>query len=141
PFFNPPYADYVVYEQLCHEFMNHSRTWAAFLHGVLIWRLAVHSLGLDHLPSVVKVISTEAIPFGDLFVGDGGQTYYNDGLLEEEINFMCRTYYIDLCECDSLEVVSWWPWPNAWNASGLNVSFWSACCEDWFQTHLGNIRE
>ncbi|KAG1883643.1 hypothetical protein F4604DRAFT_1575390 [Suillus subluteus] len=114
-------------------------TRAAFLHGGLIWQLALHSLGFDHLPSLVKGISTEAVPFGDLFVEDGGQTYYDDGLSEEEIDFMCGTYYIDLRECDGLEVVSWWPWPNAWNASGLNVSFWSARCKDWFQTRLGNI--
>jgi hypothetical protein len=31
--------------------------------------------------------------------------------------------------------------PHAWNASGLNVGFWSAHCEDWFQTRLDNIRE
>ncbi|KAG1721117.1 hypothetical protein EDB19DRAFT_1646668, partial [Suillus lakei] len=137
PPFNPPYADYVVYEQLRHEFMNRPRVRAAFLHGGLIWRLALHSLGFDHLPSVVEGISTEAVPFGDLFVGDGGQTYYDDGLSEEEIDFMCGTYYIDLHECTT--VVSWWPRPNAWNASGLNVGFWSARCEDWFQTCLGNI--
>ncbi|KIK31445.1 hypothetical protein CY34DRAFT_103292 [Suillus luteus UH-Slu-Lm8-n1] len=112
---------------------------AAFLHGGLIWRLALHSLGFDHLPSVIEGISTEAIPFGDLLVGDGGQTYYDDGLSEEEIDFMCGTYYIDLREWTT--VVSWWPRPNAWNVSGLNVGFWSARCEDWFQTRLGNIQE
>ncbi|KAG2100705.1 uncharacterized protein F5147DRAFT_655494 [Suillus discolor] len=103
------------------------------------WQLALHSLGFDHLPSVLDGISTEAVPFGELLVGHGGQTYYNDGLLEEEIDFMCRMYYIDLR--DGPEVVSWWPRPNTWNASGLNVGFWSACCEDWFQGRLGNLQE
>ncbi|KAG2039457.1 hypothetical protein BDR03DRAFT_860197, partial [Suillus americanus] len=127
------------YEQLCHEFMNRPRMRAAFLHGGLVWRLALHSLGFDHLPSVLEGISTEAVPSGNLLVGDDGQTYYDDGLSEEEIDFMCGTYYIDLHECDGPGVVSWWPQPNAWNVSGLNVGFWSACCEDWFQVHLGNI--
>ncbi|KAG1851715.1 hypothetical protein F4604DRAFT_1592344 [Suillus subluteus] len=139
PPFNPLYADYIVYEQLCHEFMNLPRARAAFLHGGLVWRLALHSLGFDHLPSVLDGISTEAVPFGELLIGDGGQTHYDDGLSEEEINFMCGTYYIE--HRDGQEVVSWWPQPNAWNVSGLNVGFWSARCEDWFQGRLGNIRE
>ncbi|KAG1848862.1 hypothetical protein F4604DRAFT_1593706 [Suillus subluteus] len=139
PPFNPLYADYIVYEQLRHEFMNLPRARAAFLHGGLVWWLALHSLGFDHLPSVLDGISTEAVLFGELLIGDGGQTHYDDGLSEEEINFMCGTYYIE--HRDGQEVVSWWPWPNAWNVSGLNVGFWSARCEDWFQGRLGNIRE
>ncbi|KAG1906106.1 uncharacterized protein F5891DRAFT_1182295 [Suillus fuscotomentosus] len=123
PPFNPPYTDYIVYEQLCHEFMNCPQARAAFLHGGLIWRLALHSLGVDHLPSVL----------------DCGQTYYDDGLLLEEIDFMCRTYYID--HRDGSEVVSWWPQPNTWNVSGLNIGFWSARWEDWFQVCLGNLQE
>ncbi|KAG1761291.1 hypothetical protein EDD22DRAFT_780036, partial [Suillus occidentalis] len=139
PPFNPLYADYIIYEQLCHEFMNRPRARAAFLHGGLVWRLALHSLGFNHLPSVLDGISTEAVPFGELLIGDGDQTYYNDGLSEEEIDFMCGTYYID--HCDGPEIVSWWPRPDAWNTSGLNVGFWSARCEDWFQGCLGNLRE
>ncbi|KAG1901587.1 uncharacterized protein F5891DRAFT_950452 [Suillus fuscotomentosus] len=122
--FQSPYTDYIVYEQLRHEFMDRPRARAAFLHGGLIWQLALHSLGVDHLPSVFDGISTEAVPFGNLLVGNSGQTYYDNGLSEEEINFMCGTYYID--HCDSSEVVSWWPRPNTWNVSGLNVGFWSA---------------
>ncbi|KAG1891831.1 uncharacterized protein F5891DRAFT_1197342 [Suillus fuscotomentosus] len=128
--FRATYADYVVYEQLRHEFMNRPRARAAFLQGGLVWRLAVHSMGFHHLPSVLDGISTEAVPFGDLLVGNGS-TYYNDGLQDEEIDF--------------LTAHRMWspggPWPNAWDASGLNVGFWSPRCEDWFQRRLDNIRE
>ncbi|KAG1718991.1 hypothetical protein EDD22DRAFT_963485 [Suillus occidentalis] len=123
--FQATYADYVVYEQLRHEFMNRPRARAAFLHGGLVWRLALHSLGFHHLPSILEGISTEAVPFGDLLVGNGS-TYYNDGLPDEEIDFMWSPGG---------------PRPNAWDASGLNVGFWSARCEDWFQRRLDNIRE
>ncbi|KAG2351036.1 hypothetical protein BDR07DRAFT_1502867 [Suillus spraguei] len=40
-----------------------------------------------------------------------------------------------------MDKVSWWPRPQAWAASGLNVGFWSTRCEEWFQKRLGNIRE
>ncbi|KAG2084396.1 hypothetical protein BD769DRAFT_1374932, partial [Suillus cothurnatus] len=109
---------------------------AAFLHGGLIWQLALHSLSFDHLPSVLDGILTEAVPFGHLLFWND-QTYYDDGLSDEEIDFICRTYYIE--KPQSMDVVSWWPRPNTWDASGLNLGFWSARCEDWFQKCLDNI--
>ncbi|KAG1728485.1 uncharacterized protein EDB91DRAFT_1060553 [Suillus paluster] len=138
--FRAIYTDYIVYEQLRHDFMNRPRARAAFLHGGLIWWLALHSLGFDHLPSVLDGISPEAVPFG-LLLCSNDQTYYDDGLSEEEIDFMCGTYYVHQAQGTDVVVSSWWPRPHAWNASGLNVGFWSARCEDWFQTRLGNIRE
>ncbi|KAG2123773.1 uncharacterized protein EDB93DRAFT_1098888, partial [Suillus bovinus] len=136
--------DHVIYEQLHHEFMNRPRARAVFLHGRLVWQLALHSMGFHHLPFILNGISTEAIPFGNLLVGNGS-TYYNNGLQDEEIDFVCGTYYIDWHKltrvqinhsCSDLyfplDVVSWWPRPNAWDASGLNVSFWSPCCKGWF---------
>jgi hypothetical protein len=86
------YADYVVYEQHRHEFMNQPRARAALLHGGLVWRLALHSFGFDNLPSVLEGISREAVPFGlMLLIND--QTYFDDELSEEEVDFMCGTYY------------------------------------------------
>ncbi|KIK32508.1 hypothetical protein CY34DRAFT_19003 [Suillus luteus UH-Slu-Lm8-n1] len=138
PRFRPVYADYIMYEQHHHEFMNQPRARAALLHGGLIWRLALHSLGFDVLPSVLDGISPEAVPF-DLMISINDQTYFDDELSEEEINFMCRTYYVQTND-GNMEIASWWPRPQAWVVSGLNVGFWSSRCESWFQSHLDNIR-
>jgi len=35
--------------------------------------------------------------------------------------------------------LSWWPRPQAWAGSGLDVGFWSSQCKDWFQKCLKNI--
>ncbi|KAG1827996.1 hypothetical protein EV424DRAFT_1536997 [Suillus variegatus] len=83
PHFRPVYADYIMYEQHRHEFMNQPRARAALLHGGLIWRLALHSLGFEVLPSVLDGISREAVPFG-LMLSIDGQTYFDDELSEEE---------------------------------------------------------
>ncbi|KAG1769976.1 hypothetical protein EV702DRAFT_1202643 [Suillus placidus] len=93
PRFRPVYADYIVYEQHHHEFMNQPRARAALLHGGLVWRLALHSLGFDVLPSVLDGISREAVPFG-LMLDVNSQTYFDDELSEEEVDFMCGTYYV-----------------------------------------------
>ncbi|KAJ8579438.1 hypothetical protein M405DRAFT_870272 [Rhizopogon salebrosus TDB-379] len=87
------YADYVMYEQHRHEFMNQPRARAALLHGGLIWRLALHSFGFDDLPSVLDGLSREAVPFG-LMLSINGQTYFDDELSEEEEDFICGTYHI-----------------------------------------------
>jgi hypothetical protein len=156
PRFRPVYADYIMYEQHRHEFMNQPRARAALLHGGLIWRLALHSLGFDVLPSVLDGISPEAVPFG-LMLSINDQTYFDDELSQEEIYFMCGTYYVqtskffllpapaaltfEYLDDGNMEIASWWPRPQAWAVSGLNVGFWSSRCESWFQSRLDNIRQ
>jgi hypothetical protein len=92
PGFSAVYADYVVYEQYRHEFMNQPHARAALLHGGLIWQLALHSIGFDELPSVLDGLSREAVPFG-VMLSINGQTDFDDELSEEEVDFMCGTYH------------------------------------------------
>ncbi|KAG1789902.1 uncharacterized protein HD556DRAFT_1243200 [Suillus plorans] len=139
PTFSAVYADYVVYEQYRHEFMNQPRARAALLHKGLVWRLALHSIGFDALPSVLDGISREAVPFG-LMLSIDGQTNFDDELSEEEVDFICGTYYI-YDNAGNVGKISWWPRPQAWATSGLNVGFWSTRCEHWFQKRLDNIRD
>ncbi|KAG2062975.1 hypothetical protein BDR04DRAFT_944128, partial [Suillus decipiens] len=64
--------------------------------------------------------------------------YFDDHLSEEEVDFICGTYYVRTD--GNLEKVSWWPRPQSWVTSGLNVGFWSSTCESWFKRRLENIR-
>lgn len=91
--FKPLNADYIIYEQHRHAFMKQPRARAALLHGGLIWRLALHSVGFDVLPSILEGVSQEAVPFGLKFT-IGNQTYFDDDLSKEEIDFMCGTYHL-----------------------------------------------
>ncbi|KAG2347646.1 hypothetical protein BDR05DRAFT_876126 [Suillus weaverae] len=68
------------------------------------------------------------------------QTYFDDELSEEEVDFMCGTYYVHHND-GNVEIVSWWPRPRAWAASGLNMGFWSSQCESWFLSCLENIQQ
>ncbi|KAG1870015.1 hypothetical protein F4604DRAFT_1584129 [Suillus subluteus] len=141
-YFRPPfkavYADYIAYEQYRHEFMNEDRARAALLRGGILWRLALHSIGFDALPSALIGISRDAVPFGQLLTING-ETHFDDELSEEEVDFICGTYYVYTSKFP--QKLSWWPGPQAWSGSGLDVGFWSARCESWFQTHLENIRQ
>ncbi|KAG2121669.1 hypothetical protein BD769DRAFT_1361176 [Suillus cothurnatus] len=142
-YFRPPfkavYADYITYEQYRHEFMKEDRARAALLRGGILWRLALHSLGFDILPSVLIGISQDAVPFGQM-LSLNGETHFDDDLSEEEVDFICGTYYV-YTNNGCIEKLSWWPRPQAWAGSGLDVGFWSSRCEDWFQKRLENIRQ
>jgi hypothetical protein len=96
-YFRPPfkavYADYVTYEQYRHEFMNEDRARAALLRGGILWRLALHSLGYDHLPNALFGLSRDAVPFGQMLTLNG-ETHFDDDLSEEEVDFICGTYYV-----------------------------------------------
>jgi hypothetical protein len=96
-YFRPPfkavYADYIAYEQYCHEFMNEACARAALLHGGILWRLALHSLGFDSLPSALIGLSWDAVPFRQMLTIND-VTHFDDDLSEEEVDFICGTYYV-----------------------------------------------
>lgn len=73
--------------------MNQPCARAVLLHGDLVWQLALHGLRFDVLPSVLDDISPEAVPF-DLMLDINGQTCFDDELSEEEVDFICGTYYV-----------------------------------------------
>ncbi|KAG2045870.1 hypothetical protein BDR06DRAFT_900081 [Suillus hirtellus] len=129
-YFQPPfkavYADYIAYEQYCHEFMNEDHAQAALLCGGILWQLALHSLGFNNLPSALIGISQDAVPFGQILTING-ETHFDDELLEEEVDFICgTTLKFESSDNGCIEKLSWWPRPQAWAGSGLDVGFWSA---------------
>jgi len=93
PPFKAAYADYITYEQYCHEFMKEDHARAALLRSGILWWLVLHSLGFNILPSVLIGISQDAVPFGQM-LSLNGETYFDDDLSEEEVDFICGTYYV-----------------------------------------------
>ncbi|KAG2109495.1 hypothetical protein BD769DRAFT_1365361 [Suillus cothurnatus] len=139
-YFRPPfkvvYADYITYEQYHHEFMKEDHAQATLLHGGILWQLALHSLGFNILPLVLIGISQDAVPFGQMLFLNG-ETHFNDDLSEEEVVSSAEHIMYNRC----IEKLSWWPRPQAWAGSGLDMGFWSSQCEDWFQKRLENIHQ
>ncbi|TDL13537.1 hypothetical protein BD410DRAFT_701897, partial [Rickenella mellea] len=65
--------------------------------------------------------------------------WLDDELSESEIDFICGTYKMFTAGAVP-QRESWWPRPNAWEGSGLNVGYWSETCEEWYQRRLAEIR-
>ena len=60
----------------------------------------------------------------------------------------CHTNYLSgqqdlshISQGEQTASVSWWPKQFTWEASGLNVGYWSTDDEAWFQKHLKDIRK
>ncbi|KAG1758723.1 hypothetical protein EDD22DRAFT_783529, partial [Suillus occidentalis] len=77
------------------ELMNEDCAQAALLCGSILWRLALHSLGYNHLPNALIGLSRDAVPFRQILTLNG-ETHFDNDLLEEEVNFICGTYYIHI---------------------------------------------
>ncbi|KAG2756741.1 hypothetical protein P692DRAFT_201699166 [Suillus brevipes Sb2] len=55
-------------------------------------------------------------------------THFDDNLLEEEVDFICGTYYVYTSKFPYIHIptkLSWWPRALAWAGSVLDVGFWS----------------
>ncbi|KZP01974.1 hypothetical protein FIBSPDRAFT_771417, partial [Athelia psychrophila] len=67
------------------------------------------------------------------FKGDT-KSYWDDELKDEDIDTVCGVYKIySGCHETQVSQSSWWPKPNIWNGSGLDVGYWSPTCEVWYQ--------
>ncbi|KAG1791779.1 uncharacterized protein BJ212DRAFT_1293720, partial [Suillus subaureus] len=93
PPFKAVYADYITYEQYHHEFMKEDCAQATLLHSGILWQLVLHSLGFDVLPLALIGISQDAVPFRQM-LSLNGKTHFDDDWLEEEVDFICRMYYV-----------------------------------------------
>ncbi|KAJ6504511.1 hypothetical protein DFH09DRAFT_1439992 [Mycena vulgaris] len=68
--------------------------------------------------------------------------YWDDCLTEQEIDLICGIYHVSTGQGgDSTQVakVSWWPKPLAFDASGINVGWWTPQWEKWYQTRLQQL--
>ncbi|KZP32143.1 hypothetical protein FIBSPDRAFT_685009, partial [Athelia psychrophila] len=60
----------------------------------------------------------------------------------EDIDIVCGVYKIySGCHETQVSHSSWWPKPNIWKGSGLDVGYWSPTCEVWYQKRLQAIHD
>ncbi|KIJ28729.1 hypothetical protein M422DRAFT_140290, partial [Sphaerobolus stellatus SS14] len=65
--------------------------------------------------------------------------YVEESLKQDEIDLICGIYKLDIGDGNRNRELSWWPRPNAWKKSGLDVGYWSTGCERWYQERLVRI--
>ncbi|KAI0634147.1 hypothetical protein C8Q77DRAFT_1056369 [Trametes polyzona] len=129
--------DYFAYERRTRELLLQLRGRAAFLKGGIVWRLAVEVLH-GGLPDVVTAgPSKDVYSWGQPFRPERGDDYYDDALSSDELDAICGVNKVFTDDSfKQTQDLSWWPKPNIWEKSSLNVGYWTPWCEEWFQAVL-----
>lgn len=88
-------SDFLEYERRRELFFsNHQHLRAALLAGGIIWRLALEELGID--PALWG--PSEATNYAFELLSDN-QSFVDDGLSSEEMDFICGVYYVYTGSC------------------------------------------
>ncbi|KAF7971128.1 hypothetical protein HWV62_22004 [Athelia sp. TMB] len=141
PTWKPDMLDYKHYENHRNDFLLTPRSRAAVKYGGIVWRLSVQSIDPDYVaagPSS-EIFATSRAKYFD----HDEARYWDDELIDEEIDIICGVYKIDTAQGSSHQTSdsSWWPKPNIWKGSGLDIGYWSPTCEIWYQIRLKAIHE
>ena len=127
----PTADEYAAYELCRAQLLRQSRGRAAVLKGGIVWRLAVETLGDYALDVVLDGPSPEVLLYGEETVWEDGHLW-DDTLNEQLLNLICGVYRVFNGNGTQCTDLSWWPKQSTFEASGLNVGFWSPDCEQWF---------
>ncbi|KAG2336059.1 hypothetical protein BDR05DRAFT_835490, partial [Suillus weaverae] len=133
----PDKYEYMDYELRRNRLLRlpHVRVAVAQAGGIL-WRLCQQELA-NVIPNGP---SPDVLYFADTSQPEP-RTYLFDTLSEHEIEILCGLYYVDTDRRAQTTTLAWWPSPQLWRTSGMDIGYWSLSCEHVFQTRLGKIRD
>ncbi|KAK0477943.1 hypothetical protein IW261DRAFT_1565740 [Armillaria novae-zelandiae] len=128
----------------CQLFKTNEILCAALKHGGLIWRLAIEEVPEDY---VITGPRNRVTQIGGFLHTAEGNELWDEMLMEDQINVICGVYKV---ECEGgrrkkgfgdhqqllTEHLSWFPKDASWRGSRLDVGFWSANCEYWYQRRV-----
>ncbi|KAK0502399.1 hypothetical protein EDD18DRAFT_1346981 [Armillaria luteobubalina] len=134
----------------CELFRSTEVPRAALKHGRLIWQLAHDVEGSHSEELVVTGPSVRVTEIGDIHHTAEGDELWDEKLTDDQIDIICSIYKVEWDEdkgqiqkkshanhrVQLTEDVSWFPKPMAWKGCGLDVSFWSADMESWYQHRI-----
>ncbi|KAJ6501576.1 hypothetical protein C8R47DRAFT_969980 [Mycena vitilis] len=140
PNFKPDLSDYNAYVAIRGRFMCSPRGRAALLYGGVIGRIARAEVSIE---AVFRGPSDDFLVDGVsgicLWDGHSASAFWDDCLAEEEIDLICGIYHRLGQRNEQVDTLSWWPKPSAFDASGLNVGWWTPAWETLFQKRLQQL--
>ncbi len=106
--------------------MSEPHARAALMHGGIVWHLV-----------------RESINNNAVLVGPTDEVFIHGDVVCFDTNLECwdspTHSHLSIGQGNQVSELSWWPKPSAWRTSGLNVGYWSAACENWFQRRIKDI--
>jgi len=135
PQYIPDVDEYRTYWAKLKDFLQGPRGHLAFMMGGIIWRLAIHALGIEGAHSTVQCGAVVRAP------GNQFEEGYDEleMLSPIELEFICGTYRIYTGIGMQTKHSSWWPPHHSWKKNGLDLGFWTPSAEDWFQKRIVTI--
>ncbi|KAJ7117840.1 hypothetical protein C8R44DRAFT_791501 [Mycena epipterygia] len=126
-------GDYQFYVAVRRSFLRSPRGRVALLYG-----------GIVSMEEVFRESSDDAlIDRSCLWDGHSTSGYWVEHLKEEEIDLICGVYHVSTGQRDihgpQTSTLSWWPRPPAFNASGINVGWWTPMWETWYKRRLQQV--
>ncbi|KAK0492852.1 hypothetical protein EDD18DRAFT_1357214 [Armillaria luteobubalina] len=130
--------------------MDDLQSYATLKHGGLIWWLA-HDVEGSHLEElVITGPSVRVTEIGDVHHTAEGDKLWDEKLTDDQIDIICGIYKVEWdedkgqiqkkshadCRVHLTEDVSWFPKLTAWEGCHLDVGFWSADTESWYQHRI-----
>ncbi|KIJ33495.1 hypothetical protein M422DRAFT_264603 [Sphaerobolus stellatus SS14] len=115
----------------------------ALLAGGIIWHLAMDYSDPSRIAQILDSGGFEAIKDGiiEIEIPKSQATFHQYVLSPEEVDLICGVYHIIQEPGKTPKQISWWPRPNAWAHSGLDLGYWSSECESWYEEMLNRINE
>ncbi|KZP26418.1 hypothetical protein FIBSPDRAFT_732308 [Athelia psychrophila] len=136
--FEPSMLDLRAYEYRRGKFLQSDRARAAALRGGIVWRLAMESFTREQILDGPTDLATS------LYARMDGESEgaWDDQLSDEELDLICGVYKVYTGHrvfANQQAHFSWWPKHSTWMKSSMNVGWWTATCETWYQNRLKQL--
>nr|GAT56215.1 predicted protein [Mycena chlorophos] len=146
PDYQPTLHDFQQWVNLSDEFLTSPRGILAVRAGGLIARIARLVIGNAALRAGADDVDLQSAT--ELRLPGPDQALFYERLTQKEEDLLCGLFLIPTGQKDSTDAsgrqnsrLSYFPLPQAFEASGLNVGWWSYNCEKWFCQVLTDMEQ
>ncbi|KAI0758391.1 hypothetical protein BC629DRAFT_1598065 [Irpex lacteus] len=130
--------DYVAYNATLRTLLAGPLGVAALQSGGILWRLAIGVRG-EVVPVQEVLLSTEGATHAATIQG---AEYVGHKISLRDAYKIVGTYRVlNAHSTEQASVISWWPLPDVWTGSEMDVGFWSSKAEQWFQKRCAELLE
>ncbi|KAG1899886.1 uncharacterized protein F5891DRAFT_894264, partial [Suillus fuscotomentosus] len=132
----PDKVEYMDYECRRNRLLKLPHVRVAVAQGGILWRICKQELASD-IPSG----PSKDVQFFSDMSPDAPCDHLFDTLSKQEIDILCGVYHVLTDRGEQTSIMSWWPTPQLWSSSGLDMGYWTHSAEQMFQLRLKMIRQ
>ncbi|KAI0743260.1 hypothetical protein BC629DRAFT_1296985 [Irpex lacteus] len=128
--------DYIAYNATLRVLLAGPLGVAALQSGGIIWRLAIGVRG-GILPVQEVLHSSEGATH--VATIHGAKFVAHKVSLRDAYKIVGTYRVLNAHSTEQASIISWWPLPDVWAGSEMDVGFWSSKAEQWFQRRCAEL--